>query len=95
MYVKIQQPKSKIKVSFNVNTSGVDMNRAEVSFKENVKPMVVMYNKAFASFDNPTRTDVSFPVPAEISNMMRFQTLLPNLNELIDTRSRKQALIMS
>ena len=52
-----------------------------------------MFNET--EMTNPTRVEMSFPVPANITINMQLQNFLPNLNKIIDERSRKQALIMS
>lgn len=64
-----------------------------VNFKERKKTLIVLFNGG--QMVNPKRVDVSYPIPAKITNQMQLQNFLPDLNKLIDERSRKQALIMA
>lgn len=64
-----------------------------VTFKQMNKSYIVMFNET--KMKNPQRVEMSFPIPAEISSYMQLQNFLPDLNKMIDERSRVQAVIVS
>ena len=98
MYIQFQQIKPKLKIEAN-QLSG---NKYKLVYKEGhgrndtksvTKPYTVLFNST--QMKNSTMIKFSYPIPMEISSYMILQSFIPNLNKIIDERSRKQALIVS
>ena len=64
-----------------------------VSFRQQNKPFIVLFNglKMF----NPIRMEHSFPVPFDVATDMIIKNFMPDLEKIIDERSRVQAIIMA